>query len=195
MSDFQSDLSDSAAAFVRVVWPAIQRMVGGGQIIPIESVTNDAMTEMLDKYSGIDAWHLSQARQVRGVASRVQWGNAWNTFTVRYSRDSGAKTEYEKRLADIKSNAGWLYPHLTVQAFIDGKKGGDGCLLSVAVIKTKSLIDACSLVVDGCVDRSDGGIRPTSNAVFIWVSWDWLKRQGYEIKTWQAQEQLQCFSA
>ena len=182
MSDFKSDLKDSSAAFLRVVWPAMKDMVGGGKIIPIESVTDDAMTEMLDRYSGIDAWHLSDGRQMRGVASRVQWGNAWNTFTVRYSRDSGAKTEYEKRKFDIESNAGWLYPHLTVQAFIEGRKGDNGDLLSVAVIKTKSLIDACGEILEGSVDERLGGLRKTGNAVFIWVSWSWLKRSGYEIK-------------
>lgn len=182
MSDFKSDLKDSAAAFLRVVWPAMKNMVGGGKIIPIESVTDDSMTEMLDRYSGIDAWHLSDGQQMRGVASRVQWGNAWNTFTVRYTRDSGAKTEYEKRKFDIESNAGWLYPHLTVQAFIGGKKGENGELLSVAVIKTKSLIDACGAILDGGIDPRFGGIRRTGNAVFIWASWGWLKRCGYEIK-------------
>lgn len=182
MSDFKSDLKDSAAAFLRVVWPAMKNMVGGGKIIPIESVTDDSMTEMLDRYSGIDAWHLSDGQQMRGVASRVQWGNAWNTFTVRYTRDSGAKTEYEKRKFDIESNAGWLYPHLTVQAFIGGKKGDNGELLSVAVIKTKSLVDACGAILDGGIDPRFGGIRRTGNAVFIWASWGWLKRCGYEIK-------------
>jgi len=182
MSDFKSDLSDSAADFLRVVWPAIQSMVGGGKIIPIESITNDAMTDMLDKYSGIDAWHLSDEKQVRGVASRVQWRYPWDTFTVRYSRDSGAKTEYEKRKADISSGAGWLYPHLTVQAFIAGAKGEKGDLMSVAVIKTKDLIDACSSVLNGGLDPKYCGIRRTGNASFIWTSWDWLKQQGYPIK-------------
>lgn len=185
MSDFHQDLSDSAAAFLRVVWPAISNMVGGGRIYPIETVTNDLMTEMLDKYSGIDAWHLSDGRQLRGIASRVQWGNAWNTFTVRYSRDTGSKTEYEKRKTDIDSGSGWLYPHLTVQAFVDGDKKSNGDLLSVAVIKTASLIDACSKIVAKQVPDRCGGIRRTGNAVFIWVSWSYLQASGYAVKVHQ----------
>lgn len=183
MPDFKSDLNASSVDFLRVVWPAIMVMVGGGEIIPVESVADKGMATMLDQRSGIDAWHLSQNGQVRGIASRVQWTDKpWNTFTVRYSRDSGAKTEYAKRKMDIESDAGWLYPHMTVQAYIAGSKVSGGDLLSVAVIKTKSLINACDQVVAGNVPGIDGGIRHTSNATFIWMNWNWLKNMGYGVK-------------
>jgi len=189
MSDFKSDLEASSNDFLRVVWPAIKSSVGGGEIVPVESVADKGMATMLDQRSGIDAWHLSKDKQVRGVASRVQWTHKpWNTFTVRYTRDSGAKTEFEKRKHDIASGAGWLYPHLTVQAFIEGSKASSGDLMSVAVIKTKSLIDACEQILEGSVDKKDGGVRRTSNAAFIWASWGWLKRSGYEIKIIEKQE-------
>ncbi len=169
MSDFKTDLNAP--------------LVGGGEIIPVESVADKGMATMLDQRSGIDAWHLSQDQQVRGIASRVQWtSRPWNTFTVRYTRDSGAKTEFEKRKHDIYAGSGWLYPHLTVQAFIEGSKALPGDLMSVAVIKTKSLIDACDQIIDGGVDAKSGGIRRTNNASFIWAGWSWLKRSGYEIK-------------
>jgi len=190
MSDFKSDLKDSSAAFLRVVWPAIKDMglIGGGKIIPTESITNDAMTDMLDKYSGIDAWHLSNDRQMRGVASRVQWGKDWRTFTVRYSRDSGAKTEYEKRKTDIESNAGWMYPHLTVHAFISGNKSGEGDLMSVAVIKTKDLIEACTNVVNNNHYLPSGGFRRTGNAEFIWIDWNWLQMLGVEVEIYKRKD-------
>jgi len=183
MQSFQQDLTSSAEAFMRVVWPAIKGRLGGGEIVPVESVADKGMATMLDQRSGIDAWHLSTDKQVRGIASRVQWGTPWDTFTVRYSRDSGAKTEYEKRKNDINSSSGWLYPHLTVQAFIAGKKSECGPLLSVGIIKTRSLIDACDQIVAGNVQKNFGGIRPTGNATFIWAKWSWLKNAGYDIKT------------
>lgn len=183
MSDFKQDLSSSSEAFMRFVWPAIKSRLGGGEIVPVESVADKGMATMLDQRSGIDAWHLSQDKQVRGIASRVQWGTPWNTFTVRYSRDSGAKTEYEKRKSDINSGAGWLYPHLTVQAFLSGDKANGGCLLSVGIIKTKSLIDACDEILDGGIPASEGGLRRTGNASFIWAKWSWLEQKGYDIKT------------
>lgn len=178
---------------MRVVWPAIKGRLGGGEIVPVESVADKGMATMLDQRSGIDAWHLSADKQVRGIASRVQWSNTpWNTFTVRYARDSGAKTEYEKRKHDIHANAGWLYPHLTVQAFIAGGKTETGSLLSVGIIKTKSLIDACEKIIDGKVSAKDGGIRRTSNAAFIWSSWAWLEKSGYEIKTISFQQMVEA---
>ena len=73
MSDFQRDLEASSSDFLRVVWPAIGPLVGGGEIVPVESVADKGMATMLDQRSGIDAWHLSRGKQVRGIASRVQW--------------------------------------------------------------------------------------------------------------------------
>ena len=182
MPDFATDLEASSAAFLRVVWPAIQGKFGGGAVVPVESVADKGMATLLDQYSGIDAWHLSDGKQIRGISSRVQWGTPWNTFTVRLSRDSGAKTEYEKRKHDIYSGSGWLYPHLTVQAFVGGDKTQEGPLLSAAIIKTKSLIDACDQVISGGVDPKLAGIRRTGNAQFIWCGWDWLEKSGFEIK-------------
>ena len=183
MPDFKVDLEASASDFIRVVWPAIECKVGGGEIVPVESVADKGMATMLDQRSGIDAWHLSKDKQVRGIASRVQWGNTpWNSFTVRLARDSGAKNEYVKRKHDMIAGAGWLYPHLTIQAYVSGSKGMGGDLLSVAIIKTKSLIDACDKILSGGVSAKDGGVRRTSNATFIYANWSWLERSGYEIK-------------
>lgn len=191
MSDFQSDLSDSAKAFVRVVWPTVQLMAGGGKLVPVEAVASNPITDMLDKYSGIDAWQVSNLCQVRGIASRVQWGHPYNTFTVRYQRASGARTEYEKRKSEIESQDGWLYPHLTIQAFISGAKGGDGAVLSAAVVKTADLIKACEKVLAYKVDVSLGGVRNTSNASFIWVSFDYLAQSGCDIKIYKSDKPVE----
>lgn len=183
LTGFDSDLNASSEAFSRVVWPAIRSKLGGGEIVPVESVADKGMATILDQRSGIDAWHLSLNKQIRGIASRVQWSDkSWGTFTVRYSRDSGAATEYSKRKNDITSDAGWLYPHITVQAYIAGAKDGQGELLSAGIIKTRSLIAACECILKGGVPPRDGGIRRTDNAAFIWASWQWLKKSGYDIK-------------
>lgn len=170
--EFHADLTSSADTFLRVVWPAIAEEIGGGKIIPIESIADRGMATILDQRSGIDAWHLGNGSRIRGIASRVQWGNKpWNTFTVRYARDSRATTEYEKRKRDIESSCGWLYPHLTIQAYVAGSRDDSGELISAAVVKTEALIDACTRILRGEASRIDGGIRRTSNAEFIWVGW------------------------
>ena len=91
------DLNDSAFEFHRVVWPAIRDLCGGGELIPVESVTETGFARQLDVAAGIDAWQLHTSEGLRGLASRVQWvsGSAWNTFTIRRQRDSGTATEYD----------------------------------------------------------------------------------------------------
>jgi hypothetical protein len=76
---------------------------------------------------------------MRGIALRIQTIKSpykpYNTFTVRNKRQSGAKTEYEKRKYAIES--GYLYPYLTVQAYVNEQ----GKLISFAVSKTVDIMD------------------------------------------------------
>jgi len=175
------DLSDSARDFVEIVWPVVSPWFGGGALIPVETVTDSGMARLMDMASGIDAWHHQEELGIRGIASRIQWETAWDTFTIRYSRTSGAKTEYEKRLSAIESDRGWIYPHLWVQAYVSKRQ--DGVLLSAAAMRTAGLIRLAQEVVD--LPRSIAGlygIRRTSNASFIFVDWDWAKLHGADIK-------------
>lgn len=176
MRHFETDLTRSAALFKDVVWPVIKCRFGG-ELVPVESVTDSDMASMIDRRSGIDAWHLSDSDRIRGIASRVQFGRkAWNTFTVRRSRDTGSQTEYEKRRRDIASNQGWLYPHLTVQAFIDDS-GEEPKFLAAAASTTETIIQTCDAIEDGKISPPNGGIRRAQNATFFWVSWGFLISQ------------------
>ena len=65
-------------------------------------------------------------------------GNDYKTFTVRFKRKSGVETEYKKRAEAILSDKGYLYPYLTIQAYLD-KRGDSKDILSCGVIKTKDL--------------------------------------------------------
>jgi hypothetical protein len=140
------DLSRSAAAFERVVWPAVSPLIGGGQLVPVESVTAEGFTAVLDQVAGIDAWVVQQNRHIHGLASRVQWmprGCApFNTFTVRIARPRGAATEYQKRCEQIEN--GSLYPRWTCQAYL--QEGTDG-LLTAAVARTEDVIAAVTAKV------------------------------------------------
>lgn len=121
--------------------------IGGGKLIDLEKagqsdpvVTGETnIAAMFDQYSGVDALHLAN-RQLRLVALRVQWCRNWATFTIRYKRRSGAATEYMKRVEAIQSDKGWLYPHLTVQAYLD-KRGDASEILGCGIVKTKDLYD------------------------------------------------------
>jgi hypothetical protein len=135
-------LARSQRDFLALVWPQISHNCGGGDIIPVESVSDSGFASTLDLSAGIDAWQTlddtTAGTVLRGIASRVQWGDrAWDTFTVRRSVASGRQTEYAKRLAALNEDRGYLYPHLTVQAYIDGD-----VLLSVGVARTRQVIEA-----------------------------------------------------
>lgn len=134
MSSFVKDFADANSDFSAFKKQLMSHIKG--DLVNIE--TNDSLlANMFDQYSGIDAFQIVKG-QLRGVAIRVQWGNAWNTFTIRYKRASGAKTEYQKRSEAILSNNGYLYPYLTIQAYLD-KRGDASDILSCCVIKTEDL--------------------------------------------------------
>lgn len=148
----------SSHAFRDVVWPTMGPLLGGGHVIPVESVTDSAMSTALDTLAGVDLWYVAN-REVYPVASRVQYGRAWNTFTIRYSRRSGVATEYQKRVTSILS--GSLYPRITIQAFIQG-----GQLLAAAAVDTKHLIQKATEY------RGQVRVNGQDGASFIYVSWD-----------------------
>lgn len=180
---YTDDLRDSSFDFKRVVWPVIQPMIGKGDFMLVEGNASDDMRMKLDQLAGIDGWHVVNDKGMRGIACRVQWvnhlGQSWNTFTIRRSRATGSVTEYEKRRSAIHSQKGWLYPHLTVQAYIL-KPRSRGPLVSVAIASTEDLIDAidCGLSISR-TNHSDGNS-------FEAIHWDVLETHGYRIRSYFA---------
>ena len=135
-------MSWSAKAFKELVWPLIEPMFGGGQLDSLEGKD----VSMLDMYAGIDAWHINMADQcVRGIASRVQqdpcrrmgMSYPYNTFSIRIRRVTNA-TELEKRLAALRSDRGWIYPHLTVHAYLNEHRT---IVVSGAIVETRPLYE------------------------------------------------------
>ena len=173
-------LSNSASDFVNIVWPSISSAegIGGGQIIPVEAVSSDEFASELDVLAGVDAWQIVENNKgVRGIASRVQWGSDYRSFSIRYSTPSGAETEFQKRLRALNNpDEGYLFPHLTVQAFLD-KQGGQ--ILSVAAIPTRHLIQQAQKLIEWgrMNDGSDSrfGVRYSPDGRgFLYMSWQYL---------------------
>lgn len=159
----------SATQFREAVWPTVGPLLGGGQLIPVESVTDSGMANTLDMLAGVDLWHVHQ-NQIFPIASRVQYGpRAWNTFTIRYSRPNGSPTEYHKRLESIKS--GSLYPQKTIQAYVH-----NGQLLAAAAVDTRHLMEQAGRYIHQV------RVNPVDGAKFIYVNWDQCA-DDYIIKT------------
>lgn len=144
MSDWRQDLSWSARDFIAIVWPQISGWCHGGELRPVEGVTDRRTEADLDRLAGIDAWQIVDGVGMRGIASRVQamedsgYTNPWASFTIRERRTSGAVTELAKRMRAMDDDAGWLLPDLTVQAYLD-RRGGR--LLHVAMTYTRQLYE------------------------------------------------------
>ncbi|MCF1432211.1 MAG: hypothetical protein LPH20_15630, partial [Shewanella sp.] len=117
------------------------RLIIGGELMMVEGNADKAMQSALDMQAGIDAWHINHEYGMRGIGSRIQWVyKSYDTFTYRLERASGAMTENEKRRRAIIEGGGWVYPHLTVHAYIENPRRM-GALISFAVAKTTDIID------------------------------------------------------
>lgn len=162
---FADNLGDSAYDFQRAVWPVIGDRVGGGDVKHVESVASEGFARDLDTMAGIDAWQiLSNGRGIRGIASRVQWGRPYRTFTVRRTTGNGGRTEYDKRLDAITSDRGLVYPHLTIHAYVTARRTGS--LLAAAAVRTDELIRLC--------DESRVRTNRDDGSTFFWVPWSAL---------------------
>ena len=186
MNFITQQLSDSASDFQNIVWPVISQtpLIGGGILRPVESVTTQDFAQELDLVAGIDAWQVigQPVPSVRGIASRVQWGTPYDSFSVRLSSRFGEPTEFQKRLYALQNqSSGFIYPHITVQAYLDFRHGN---LISAAAIETARLIGAAALLVEnrerlqhprpefyGFIDNPDG----TS---FVYLRWQYLMYKG-----------------
>lgn len=186
MTAFVDDMTWSAAAFRALVWPIVNVWCGGGEIKQVEG--QDA--NLLDMYAGVDAWQVFvNNKSMRGIASRIQYntgkaGYPYNTFSIRTARPN-SPTEYEKRLECILSNRGLVYPHLTVQAYLDASKQA---VQSVAVCRTKDLflyVDFRGLAMFRQIRNTDG------SSTFIVVKWSEMVENGVHIKQRIFEQQIQ----
>lgn len=171
--EVKRDLTRSADAFVRIVWPAISDICGGGELIPVEGVTEEGFAHALDAESGIDGWQHVVGHGIRGIASRVQWGKNWRSFTIRESRTSGSTTELSKRLAMLRDGGDWLLPALTVQAYLNPLTDE---LNGAGIVRTRDLYKYIS-ENRNCVTRTN----PDDGNTFVVVFWDDMNRAGYRV--------------
>lgn len=172
--DWKQALNRSASDFDRLIRPIASSMLNGHFEI-VESVTATPMAKALDTQAGIDLWFVHTTSGIRGIANRVQRGTRnWRTFTIRKERETGAKTEYEKRVKAIEHE--WLYPILTLQGYVT--PNGES-LLGFAVARTRDILSA---IADGMAETQK--TREACNiglATFYVVHWDDLRRAGRPI--------------
>lgn len=183
-ADVAKDLTDSAGDFTRLVWPQIKVWCRGGELISVESTDAKGLSQAFDTMAGVDAWQVCyETQSIRGVASRIQYGSPWASFTIRETRASGTVTELKKRMAAMSDlKAGWLVPALTVQAYISNRVLGD--LLHVAMVRTFDLYD---YIASGTEGRDfERRVNPQDKNSFL-VVWEAdLRQAGISVKSLSA---------
>ena len=191
-------IMSSSNDFQRLVLPRIQK----DNIIPgiIRSVSVEGkqshLNWCLDTIAGVDVVLIVKRppplKSVAvGLASRVQYGKNYQTWTTRvcFFGKSGVSwnTELQKRTQQIREDAA-IRPTWNCHAYMD-KKGGR--LLSLAVARTDDFLGPIyqkidrwlsyspwaigkieSLSVGDQIECPSGVIRRTNNAAFLVIDWD-----------------------
>lgn len=149
---FEQDLKETQKNF-NLIRADVEQVLKSN-ILDVEGQGN--LELMLDRYAGIDYIAMSKYG-LRGVASRIQKGKSWRTFTIRESKASGNKTEKEKRQFAIDKD--FIYPYYTIQAYVEQDK------IEYAICRTKELYKF--------IDDNPQKIRrnKTTNAIFVIVNW------------------------
>jgi len=173
MSNFKEDFKTAVSVFLD-----FKSEISGylkSDIYSFEGEDNQILN-LFDKYAGVDAMQIIDEK-VRLLALRFQKDKGYRTFTIRLSRPSGQKTEYEKRVEAIftKPDEGYVYPYLTLQGYYKETTSGRE-LTSLAAIPTKDLYNylITNLLSIGRNKAPDGN-------TFLYVGFDALKAAGARI--------------
>ncbi len=167
--NFKESLADSMADYQTYLLPFLERSLNG-RLISVEGNTLDETAKLLDTLAGVDVWYANTSTGMVGIASRIQNGKNWGTFTVRAERASGARTEYEKR--KYAMNNGFLYPKLTYQAYVDRYE------INIGLAHTDDIFEC---IDKGLCTKRHTGASQIGQAEFYVVSWETMKKNGYRI--------------
>jgi hypothetical protein len=180
-SDVAQALHTSIHDMEHTVFPILRRECTAfqqGRLMSIEAM-NNSLSTLLDMHTGIDVLHMRSGHGIRGIATRVQYGEDYRSFTVRTHRPSEAQTEYGKRLASIKGE--YIYPYWTLQAYLS-KPGGT--LLSLAVTPTKELYQ----YIEAYEHTLSRPFVHERQASFLVVGWHNYKQAGNHIFIYDGQQ-------
>lgn len=171
---FNESMSQTIQDFKTFVEPIFKAIWRNCIWLSNENADN-VLAGYFDTFSGIDLWQVNtNAQIIKGVASRIQRSDkCYETFTVRYRRESGAETEYSKRLRAMQN--GGLYPELTYQAYINAD---NETLMGLAVAKTA---DIFRFIEKESPPLKKTGAFQFGQASFYVIKWHDMKAKDYDI--------------
>lgn len=127
------DAANSFAAFNKFTAPAMRFALKAKTILPTE-IHNSELAAVLDKDAGIDGLLIDADDWAHFYGSRIQFGHNYGTFTIRRSRPSCNRTEFEKLLHARRTQG--AMPSYTIQTYVDA----DGQGATVAIAQTVKLL-------------------------------------------------------
>lgn len=156
------DLQYSIDAIEKIRTTVLPKLITGK--ILNNQIPDNEINKFLDRDSGFDYFREDQYG-LQGIASRVQFDDWFNSFTIRLERNSGSRTEFEKRNYSIEH--GYMYPEFTLQAYFNNRT--DLNLISIAIIKTVDLFNHYKLFPHDFITQA------SNNATFFSINWKYLK--------------------
>ena len=128
----QQDAAKSLRGFEKFTAPALKAAFDAKKIYSTEQHDN-ALETVLDTMSAVDGLFIGGDGWTYAFASRLQFAVNYKTFTIRRTRPSGMKTEFEKLSASPPLA---MKPAFHVQAYITE----DETRAVVAIVETWRLI-------------------------------------------------------
>ena len=181
---YETDLSKSNGLFEKKVAPILKLLLGDSiEIITLEG-RNEHLANLLDKRCCMD-YLILQDGCSRGVSSRIQKDEGFRSFTIRASRDTGSKTEFEKITKAIKLRA--LHPEFHLQAYTD-QNGDISCL---GIMWTRDLMDYLSksiLFNNPMIELKHTHEDKDGQAGFYACYWDDIIKKGYKVKIYDRKQ-------
>ena len=162
------EIEDSARDFKNIVFPEIKHMLVneeyGCEWASTEACFGNRMATLLDIKAGVDSLIYGGGtgfQGIRFIATRVQWGITYRTFTIRKERFDGRRTEYEKYCSGIEHS--FVYPYWFIQAYLTEKEGR---LLEVGIAKVEDIVE--------CIQREPEwlSVKKGPDAYFYVIPWD-----------------------
>ena len=188
---FKQSMTKTISDFNEKVLPVLNKNYSNMKFVEVEGNVNNEIADDFDRYAGIDIYRVRpEVGEMIGIASRIQRGRVWRSFTVRKERKSGSLTEFEKRRQAIKKKS--LYPLLTMQAYIEERNRN----VVIGLVRTEDLID---FIEKYNPETKETGAGKIGQASFYTCYWDALIEHGYKVVVLEGkygdenETQNQCF--
>ena len=172
MDNFKESAGKTIDIFHKYFEWHVIKTLGGGSIKVIEGKMDKKSQEM-DMKDGID-WIYTDQIGIKNFGSRIQRDIDYRTFTIRTDRESGAKTELEKRME--ARDKGELDDHWTFHGYFDISQNK---ILSYAIAKTNDILE---MIDNKYFEKRYTGHKQIGQAGFYAITWNGMRFQNYNIK-------------